>query len=110
MLSPQALPGYLRTALGRIDYSSGSAKINLAEAAATAIREEFGATLGLATVLRPMQADDPDGHSGTAIAVASARGVRSRYYAYGSDRVDAPAWSTTHTMALARRVILRGQA
>lgn len=80
----------------------------LAEEAAASSRREFGATLGLATVVRPMQDGEPQNHGGTAVAVASGNGTRSHYYALGSSRLDVPFWSTTHTMAMARRAILKG--
>jgi nicotinamide-nucleotide amidase len=82
----------------------------LAEVAASAIRAEKGAMLGVAVVIRPMRDGDAEGYSGTAFAVATANGARSRRYALGTERLNAPIWATTHALDMARRTILKGLA
>ncbi len=79
----------------------------LAEATAQACRADKNTTIAMAIVIRPMRPDDPDGFGGIAIAAASAGDMRSHYYAFGTDRLDAPVWASTHAMALARRIILK---
>jgi competence/damage-inducible protein CinA-like protein len=81
----------------------------LAEAAANSCRAEKKSTLGIATVLRPMQDGDPEGFGGTAIAVATTDGVRSHYYAFGTDRLNAPTWASTQALAMARNTVLKYQ-
>jgi nicotinamide mononucleotide (NMN) deamidase PncC len=80
-----------------------------AEAAASACRLRYDSSLGIAVVVRRVQDGDPKGQSGTAVAVSTADGAHSRYYAFGTERQNAPIWATTHALAMARRAVMEGK-
>lgn len=79
----------------------------LALAAADSTRRESGASVGLAVVTQPDEADDAmaDG-GGTAIAVVSDENNRVRRYGYGGNRANAPAWIANHGLGMTWRFVM----
>jgi nicotinamide-nucleotide amidase len=91
--------------LAGFDLDSDLGLASLAEEAARHVRGVRHATYGMAVVIRPGEPGDPTG--GTAIAFAGPEETRSQYFAWSTERADAPTWATTHALALARRVLLK---
>jgi nicotinamide-nucleotide amidase len=105
---PEVFVGHISVdgidALAGFDLAPDLGLASLAEEAAHHICSARHATYGLAVVIRPGPGA-PTG--GTAIAIAGPEETRSQYFAWSTERADAPIWATTHALALARRVLLK---
>lgn len=78
----------------------------LAERAARLVAEEAGAEVGLAVVSRPdVDADRADSEEGSAIAVFTPSGTRSRAYGFGAQSETARQWTGTWAVSTAWRML-----
>lgn len=79
----------------------------MAEKAAEAVRSRYQATYGLALLAQVDDAPDDQTAVDSAIAVASQDRHLSRSSTWTQARTDAEMWTTTHVLAMLRRLILK---
>jgi nicotinamide-nucleotide amidase len=79
----------------------------MAEKAAEAVRSRYQATYGLALLAQANDAPDDQTAVDSAIAVASQDRHLSRSSTWTQARTDAEMWTTTHVLAMLRRLILK---
>ncbi|GAB4478437.1 MAG: CinA family nicotinamide mononucleotide deamidase-related protein [Anaerolineae bacterium] len=107
--APAAFHATLRAAspgdLAELEIDTGSPIGRLAEDAAQAIRARTGADYGVAVI----SGVDAAGDQMAVIAIASARGCRSREYPWLARRSDAALWVASHALAMARREVLKAE-
>ncbi|MBN1285297.1 MAG: CinA family nicotinamide mononucleotide deamidase-related protein [Anaerolineae bacterium] len=80
----------------------------LAGVAASAVRRACGASIGLAVLTQPDDAEDALPGGGAVIAVVSEHGARVRRYGYGGHRANAPEWVANHGLGMAWRFVVDG--